>query len=339
MLVERSSQGPGELAATVSAIQVVSSPYQETLSINGTIQAVQIMELVNELTGKITRLNLASGERVNEGQILIEIDHSEEQAQLLAEQATLDLQKKMLARFHVLQTEQGISDDIIDTAFKDVQVSESKVAVLESIISKKIIQAPFTADTGIHNLQLGQYLEQNAAITQLTGINEYTWVDFFVPQIYRALAIGETLSVALTEDPTVITKGSIVSVEPMLTREFRQRKYRARIPHSSAELAHNSLVRVHIPISAERQVIIVPSQAVVNNVLGHFVYLLKPDEQGQYRAHQQQVELGKRMGDGVIVNSGLEPGEHIANEGAFKLAPGMKAIADSLIEASQFEGS
>jgi membrane fusion protein (multidrug efflux system) len=59
------------------------------------------------------------------------------------------------------------------------------------------------------------------------------------------------------------------------------------------------------------------------------VFVIAPDEQGRARAHLRQVQSGAMLGDDVVIESGLSPGEQVAASGSFKLREGvLVAIAD-----------
>ena len=206
----------------------------------------------------------------------------------------------------------------------ELQVSESEVAVLESMIAKKKIRSPFKARVGINNIQVGQYLDGNTIITHLIGVDKTQWIDFYVPQIYQELTVGSNVSVSVETPQFRSSKAEITSIEPMLTNESRHFKYRARMNNESLVLRHNHLVKVTLPISEERLTVIIPNLAVSKDHLGDYVYIVETDEGGENRVQRKKVELGDRYGDQVIVNSGLSAGDYIANTGAFKLRPGLK---------------
>jgi membrane fusion protein (multidrug efflux system) len=68
----------------------------------------------------------------------------------------------------------------------------------------------------------------------------------------------------------------------------------------------------------------VPDLAIKRDALGNYVFVLEAGDNGTYRAKLMPVELGERQGDHVMILSGIEAGQLIANKGSFKLFPGMK---------------
>lgn len=321
-----------EPAATVEALFVSKSPYQQTTSVVGVSKSVKMVEATNELGGKIDKINFVSGDLVKKGQLLVEQDHSEESARLIAAQAKVMYQQKLLVRYKSLRNADRISEEILDKAVVDLRVSESEVAVLQVVINKKKIRAPFDAKAGIHNFQVGQYLEANSHITSLVGVSDHAWIDFYVPQIYDELALGSKVKVSLSGQQSSATIATVVSVEPMLTDESRHYMYRARISSASLSLKHNHLVKVTLPVNEQTNKIFIPSLAVSKGPLGDYVFLVKDDELGVRRAYRHKVELGDRIGDQVIVDDGLVSGDYIASTGVFKLRPGLKLFISEAVQ-------
>jgi len=331
-LQESASQGTEmfEPSATVNAAKAVSVDYQKTLKVSGEVQAFKSLSLHNELAGQIIKLNAKSGSLAKKGQILVEIDHRDEDARLIAAQAQLTLTKQTHRRYLKLKKNNEISEELVDQAQASVEIAKSDVAILETTISKKKLRAPFEAKVGIHNLEMGQYLDNNSNVLSLIGVNEYTWIDFHLPQVYRELSVGSLVKVRPMNQATSFD-AIIIAIDPQLARQSRSLKYRAQIKSSLLALKPNTLVSVYSPIAASTSTISVPDVAITRDPLGSYVFVLESEGEGAYRAKQVKVVLGERSIDTVMVLSGLDEGALIATKGAFKLFPEMKVfIAESL---------
>ncbi len=328
----KSAQGANmpEPAATVNASQVQLVDYQKMLKVSGEVQAFKSLSLNNEFAGQIIKLNAASGSLVNKGQVLVEIDHRDEDARLIAAQAQLTLTKQTYRRYLKLKKNNEISDELVDQANAAVQIAKSDIAILTTTIAKKKLRAPFNARVGIHNLEKGQYLDNNSKLLTLIGVNEYTWIDFYLPQIYRELSVGSTVQISpMNRDESF--EAVIIAIDPELARASRSLKYRAQIKSSILALKPNTLVSVYSPIAANVSVISVPDVAITRDPLGSYVFVLDTEGEGAYRARKVKVTLGDRNDDHVMVLSGIDDGQLIATKGAFKLFPQMKVyVAESL---------
>lgn len=312
-----------EPAATVSAVEVSTANYQKTVKVSGEVQAFKQLVVNNEYAGKIIELNAISGSEVKKGDTLIELDHSDEDARLIAAKAKLTLNERTLVRYNKLKKSNEISAELVDEAKANVQIAKSEIAVLTSVISKKKLVAPFDAKVGIHTLEVGQYLDKNSQILELVGINDFTWIDFFLPQVYKELDLGSNIQLmAMNSD--VVLSAEIVAVDPQLSATSRNLKYRAQIASSELSLKPNTLVSIVAPVSEFSNLAVVPDLSIKRDPFGSYVFVLEKAEEGSYRAKQVKIELGEREADRVYVLNGLNEGQLIANKGSFKLFPGMK---------------
>jgi membrane fusion protein (multidrug efflux system) len=328
---DQAQPGP-EPSAKVQAFRTQNANYQKQLFVIGEGRAVKYIALKNELAGKVAILNIASGDTVKKDQVLLELEHTEELASLASARATKTLRQQTLARYQELAKEKRISKENVDVAQAEYRIAIADIARLEAVIAKKIIVAPFDANIGIHNISVGQFLDSNTEITDLIGIDDFIWVDFKVPQTYPQLAINSTVEVTISGVSSLVGVSSsavIKSVEPLLTQDSRQLKYRAKVLKTELNVKPNQLVKVAVPITAEQSVIMVPSLAIVRDQLGEYVFKLIKDDNGDYRASREKVVLGDRVNQQIIVSEGLVLDELIAAKGAFKLRQGLKINFDS----------
>lgn len=314
-----------EIAATVEAQEVQTISYQKTITVNGEIQAFKRLSVSNELAGKIITLNAPSGSVVNKNQVLLELDHSDEDARLIAAKAQLFLHQQTYQRYIELQKNREISEDLVDQAKAAVEIAKSDIAVLTASIEKKIITAPFNAKVGIHNLEVGQYLDKNTHILELVGVNDFTFIDFYLAQVHQELAVGSVVDI-LEINQKQTYQAEVIAVDPQLSRQSRHLKYRARIASANLSLKPNTLINVAVPISTEMSLVAVADLAIVRDQLGEYVFVLEPESEGVYRAKKVKIEIGDRQDDMVLVLSGLTAGQFIATKGAFKLFPNMKVF-------------
>ena len=312
-----------EMAATVTAVKVSNISYQKHIQVSGAVQAFKFLMLNNELAGEITRLNAASGRLVNKGQVLLELDHRDEDARLMAAKATLTLNQQTLDRNIKLHKNRGISEEQVDQARAAVQIAKADISVIATAIDKKMLTAPFTAKVGIHTLEVGQYLDKNSQVLELVGVNGFTWIDFNLPQLYQELDLASTVIISPINQDSAF-EASIIAIDPQLSRLSRHLKYRAQLPSETLALKPNTLVSVIVPIANKKTLASVPDLAIKRDALGNYVFVLEADGEGSYRAKQVPVELGERQGEQVMILAGVEAGQLIANKGAFKLFPGMK---------------
>jgi membrane fusion protein, multidrug efflux system len=136
----------------------------------GTVLAMQSITLRNELPGTVRRVELAPGQVVEAGTVLVALDVAVEEAELRAQQAQATLAATQLARIQRLRTD-GIAPEMeLDRAVAERDVAMAQMARTKAVIERKTIRAPFRARVGIADVHPGQYLNEGTEMTTLQSV-------------------------------------------------------------------------------------------------------------------------------------------------------------------------
>jgi membrane fusion protein (multidrug efflux system) len=308
---------PAEAVMVAKAETVARAPLTSSI---GELQALDRVDLRIERSGVITKLSFKSGDLVKRGQVLLQVDTSEERADLTAAEVEAQRARTDAEREAELLARGAAAAAIAEQAEALAASADARVAALRAAIDRKTIRAPFTGRVGITDLQPGQYVSEGDFVATLVGTQSGMYVDFTLPQDavaaldkkqpVRVLIAGETFD------------ARIVATEPSIDAASRSLGYRAVIEIYKGALPAGSLVTVEADAGAMRDTVVVPRTAVLRSPYGSTVFALQ-EKDGQTRAKALLVELGPALGsDQVIVNSGLDAGTIIAADGVFKLRDG-----------------
>jgi len=312
-----------EPSAAVNSVITKAVDFQDSEKVTGQASATQVVQLQNELPGIITRVNFSAGQEVKQGQLLLALNTSEEQAQLAAAKANLVLAKGNFKRMKQLLKQRKVSQQEFDSAKAELEVNQANVENLKAIIAKKQIKAPFDGILGLDTYQVGQFMAANTEITTLVGSEPELWIDFQLAQTQEKLAIGDTVLVkAINAPESGYQTARIIAKNSQIKSQSRHMKYRAELSNGRQWHEHNEIVDIKV-LKPSRQLVLVPNSAISRNQDGDYLFILAKDDNQQFRAHRVKVELGKRLLDEQVIKSGIEPGALIATQGAFKLREGL----------------
>ncbi len=316
-----------EPAETVQAVEVQPRRWAQTWQVSGEIRAPRALELRNEVEGTVVAVGFAAGSHVQHRQLLLQLDTREEQAQLRAAEAEAELAQRILTRYQTLLDRSATSADQYDQARLQHAIASARMQALQVRIDRKSIRAPFSGQSGLHHLQVGQYLEANSLVTRLTGDDDVQWVEFSLPQ--EAVAQLQTarpdirVLAAAGAEPLPATW---LAQDTQIAPQSRQLRVRAQLPRENG-LQHGQLVQVQLAQPDAREVLAVPAGAVRQDRDGAYVFVLEAEEGPSagalYRARKRSVIPGAGQAQWVAV-SGVRAGERIASEGAYKLADGAR---------------
>ena len=166
---------------TVTSREAEEMVWENVVTAVGTLRASQGVMVSAEVSGTVSEIHFDSGESVETGDLLFELDTSTERAQLESAKATHDLAEVNLKRAQELRASRSIAQSELDTA--DARAKETKAVVeqVRATLEKKIIRAPFAGRLGIRQVDVGEYLNPGSVVVSLQSINPM-YVDFSLPQ-------------------------------------------------------------------------------------------------------------------------------------------------------------
>ncbi len=317
-----SQQGPPpEMPEAVSIQAAVAVSFSPRVTAIGTVHAPRSITLRNEIAGQVVDVPMRAGGVVEQGQTLVVLDRSVEEAQLQSAKAHQRMARSMLERTRLVAKANASSGNEIDQAEADMTQSDADIARLTAIIAKKTLVAPFRAKAGLVDTHVGQFLSEGTQITTLQGIDDYIHIDFMMPQaVADSVDVGQAVKLLVEPLPLEAT---VVAIDSQSDRMTRNLMARAKLDQPPAFLQPNDSVKVEVQYGKELNGIAIPAEALRRSPTGAFVYLAKPDQSGGMRATVARVTPGQTVDGAVIVYQGLQAGDQVIVDGSFKLREGV----------------
>jgi membrane fusion protein, multidrug efflux system len=326
-------QPPPEAVTTIVAQQ---EEWPTTLSVIGTMAAVQGVTVSADLPGTVDRILFESGQAVREGQVLAVLDTRQERAQLAAIEAQHDLARLTFDRMQGLVNERVISRAEFDRATAEFQQTDAQVGEIRAVIERKTIRAPFSGILGIRQVNLGQYLAGGDPLVELQSQNPI-YVNFGVPQQSAGqIVVGRT--VRLTTDGITGGEwsGRITAIDSMVDEATRNIQVQATLANPGGRLRPGMFVQTEVPLGPGQEVIALPASAISYAPYGDSVFVvaeMKGEDGKPYRGVRQQfVKPGAARGDQVAVLSGINPGDEVVTSGVFKLRNGAAVLVNNTVQ-------
>jgi membrane fusion protein (multidrug efflux system) len=316
-------QQPPDAVTTIVAQQ---EEWPATLSAIGSMAAVQGVTVAADLPGIVDRIGFDSGKFVRKGDVLVQLDTRQEQAQLTAAEAQRDLTRVNFERMKALVEDGAVSRAEYDRAAAEYKQAEARIGEIQATIARTTIRAPFSGILGIRQVNLGQYLAGGDPIVPLQALDPI-YVNFGVPQ-QDAVHIrpGRTVRVHAEDAAGVTFEGRVTAVNSVVDEATRNIQVQATLRNPKGALRPGMFVETLMTLGQSRSVITLPASAISYAPYGDSVFVvtdLKDQNGAAYRGVRQQVvKLGGARGDQIAVLSGISPGEEVVTSGVFKLRNG-----------------
>jgi membrane fusion protein, multidrug efflux system len=332
----------GEFAAmqpppeAVTTIVTERDDWPAVLSAIGTVAAVQGVTVSADLPGIVERIEFDSGRTVQRGDVLVQLDTKQEQAQLAGAEAQLQLARVNFERMQGLVEQDAVSRAEFDAAAAAHKQAEARIREIRATIERKTIRAPFSGVLGIRQVNLGQYLTGGDPVVPLQSLHP-VYVNFGVPQ-QDALEMraGRKVRITVGELGDTEFTGRITAVDSVVDETTRNVQVQATLANPRGLLRPGMFVQTQVTLGASRTVVALPASAINYAPYGDSVFVVADmkNPQGQpYRGVRQQVvKLGAARGDQIAVLSGLKGGEEVVTSGVFKLRNGAAVQVNNKVQ-------
>jgi len=319
---------------TVSSAEVQQATWQETLKSVGSITPVQGVQVTTEISGTAVQISFASGALVQQGDLLVKLDTSSEEAQLRALEAQTELAQLNAKRIRDLRAEKAVSQSELDNAEATLAQFQGNADAIRATIAKKTIRAPFTGRLGIRQINVGEFVEAGRTVIVSLQALDRVYADFSVPQQHLS-RIKEGLPVAVTTDayPDKQFTGKLTSLNPDLDVATRSVRVQATLDNPGELLRPGMFARVEVLLPDNQDVLVIPATAIFSAPYGSLVYVINDSTNApnELVVQQQFIRTGRRQGDFVSVQSGLKAGDRIVSVGMFKLRNGKSILINNEI--------
>jgi len=322
----KTARQPSDAVATYVAKH---DQWRPVVNAVGTVTAVQGVTVSAQMAGNVAEIAFESGAIVKEGDLLLRLDTSVEEAQLRAAEAGVALAKLNIDRARDLLGKTSISQSEFDAADAQFKQASAQADNIRAVIAKKTVRAPFAGRLGIRLVNLGQTLKEGENIVSLQSLDP-VYVSFFLPQQNLAsVAVGQEVAVMSDASPGKTLSGTVTAIAAEVDTATRNVKVQATLANTDGLLRPGMFVNVNIFEAKPRDVVIVPATAVVFASYGNSIFLVEKGSDGAMVAKQHFVELGETRGDFVEVIKGVEAGAEVVISGAFKLRNGSSINVDN----------
>jgi membrane fusion protein (multidrug efflux system) len=324
-----SSMDPSSFPVSVATHVAERQVWKDTLRAPGSIRAAKGIVVAAEIGGRVTSIEIENGAFVTQGQVLVRLDSSVEEAQLASAEAARHLAQINRNRAAELFESRTVSKADLDSAEAELQRLTAEVAALQSILDRKTIRAPFDGRVGIREVNLGQVLNVGDRIIPLQSLDP-VFVDFNISQSRLAeLSTGTSVNLTVAGLQGLF-EGSVTAINPSLDEITRTGRVQATIPNPDEALRPGMFADVTILLPTSTEVIAIPVTAVQRAPYSASVFVVENTENGPV-ARKRFVRLGASRGDFVAVLEGLSEGDRVVSAGGFRLQPGTRlAINDAM---------
>ncbi len=318
-LLFNANDNPTLTAPLVVVGPVTSQNVPLTILTLGNLVAPESTMLKSQQSGLVTQVYFKNGQAVKQGDLLLQLDASAQQATYNKDKAALYQAQTLYQRYTELnQVDPSVlAQAQIDQVYAKYQEAKATLQGDAEALAQMQIRAPFNGVLGATNISVGTFLNAGSEVVAIVNPNNLQ-VSYPVPEDDFALvALGQKVSLSSDAYPGTVFSGTVVYKGPLVDPNSRSFTVRAQVDNPTG-LAEGMLIHITHVLTPNRMVLAVPTSALVSEMSGFGVYQVKNN-----KVVETYVQTGSQFGNYTEITSGLNPGDEIILQGNEKVEPGM----------------
>jgi len=230
-----------------------------------------------------------------------------------------------------------------ESARAELSVQESAVNAAKVQLSYTTIRSPIDGRTSDLTVKPGNLVTANSTQLMTIAQLEPVFVTFSIPATHlptiKHAATGVRLRVVATpqDEESQPEEGELTFWDNLVDPATDTIKLKATMLNWDRRLWPGQFVRVKVRLQTLHDATVVPQQALQTGQDGQFVFVV----QDNMTVEQRPVMVAQRVGDDVVIQSGLRPGETVVTDGQLRLEQGTRvqiADADGMVPNGGGEG-
>lgn len=332
---QRNGQGQTWQQQAVPVAAAIVSPREvpSTLDAVGTLTAVREVTLSSEVAGRVSAINFRAGSTVGSGALLVQLFDGPERADRQAAQAKAAFAGLQLARSEQLAPSGAEPRELLQQRRSERDQAVAAVRQIDARLIQKQVRAPFSGEIGIRRVNLGQYINPGDPVATLTALGQL-YVEFALPQQELArLKPGSTVSVTSDAYPGRSFIARVNAVEPKVGEDTRNVTVQATLPNGDRALRPGMYVTASLMLPPQSGALVVPATAIQTSAQGDSVIVIRgKNARSGGKAEIVPVQTGRRIGNEVVIDKGLKPGDVVVSEGQLRVQPGAEVKVSRVVE-------
>jgi len=328
----------------VAVKSVTKDPVPLDLTYTARTVGSREVEVRARVSGIVLKRRYEEGQPVKQGQPMFLIDPEPIRARLASAKADvavakarLDEAQRQRDRILPLFEKNAVSQSRRDEAVSGFEVAQANVAAAESHLKTAEldleytdVRAPITGLTSREVLSEGSLVSTDQSSSLLTRIVQVDplYIEFSVPEAEAALlrsaaanrqAPPPTVKLLLEDGNEFPDAAKLTFVDNAVDTNTGTVRVRAVLQNKDAKLIPGQFLRARVEGVSLGQVVSIPRKAIMSSPQGSMVWIVDAENKVQPRP----VQMGRSMGNNVVITDGLAAGDRYVVEGVMKLrAPG-----------------
>lgn len=317
---QRNAAGPGRRRGPatnrVVVVKVAMETIDDRVAAVGTGRAIRSLTISSQVAGVIDAVLFKSGEAVQAGQKLVQLESEAEDIAVKLAQVKVDEADANLKRYETLSERNAVASVQVQQARTALALAKAELEAKQYELRRRTILAPFAGVMGLTALGKGDYLQQGAAIATIDDRTSLLVAFVVAERVSGSLKLGQEVRATTPALPGLVTRGTITALDTRIDAASRTLRAEATLPNAENRLISGMTFSVEVRLPGEKLPMI-PGIAIQWDRSGAFVWVLADN-----KVRRVGVTIRQRDNDKVAVEAALKDGDQVVIEGTQGLRDG-----------------
>jgi RND family efflux transporter MFP subunit len=261
----------GARASEVDVVRPTAATYTPLVVLQGTLEPVQAADLGFEVAGRVARVDVALGQHVDAGDVLVTLDRAslgaasaQSEAAIAVAQANVDMTRDRVALLEGLARSGAAPERELTTARQQLAVAEAQLAqtqasrrTIATTAADHVLRAPFDGVVTRVPSGVGAVAGPGQTLVRVEDLSSLRLRTTVSQSELEALSVGASASIEGREGVT----GTITSAVRSLDAQSRRAPVEVVVPNEGERLVANAIARARVIVGAARPALRIPATA------------------------------------------------------------------------------
>jgi RND family efflux transporter MFP subunit len=259
-----------------------------------------------KVSGRVEQYQAFPGQTVRAGDLLVALDVGEIVARVDSATATLENADRELGRYRRLSEQNAVTRQELEAAEARQKVAAATLAEAKTLLGYARVTAPFDGVVTRKLADVGDLAMPGKALLEIESPLGLRFEADLPDALIDSVSIGQTMTVRVSGSDREL-QGTVGEIAPVADPASRTFRVKLDLPEADG-LRSGRFGRVAVPL-AETEILAVPAAAVTRRGQLEGVFVVR-----EGRAWLRLVKTGPRLGEVVVLLSGVDPGENLVAE-------------------------
>lgn len=318
----------GTVAASVAARTAVAAVRDVPLSVSGigTVAPRPGRYAILSAPGatRVARIFVLAGQRVNQGDSLVEFERAPFEAGARSAEAALTAAQHSYDRAVRLGEAGVMARREVEQAAGELAQAQVAAVTARRALELATLRAPLAGVVTTMSAVVGAPVDVAQPLVEVADPSALDVLVGVVPADAAAVRAGAAVSLAAGEAPgaAAVADGVVGEVAPAVDTLTRAVSVRVRVTRTARALRIGETLFARIVVATHKEAVTVPAEALVPDGEGFKVFVV--DSAGV--AHARPVTLGSRTGSVAEILAGVRAGERVVTYGAYGMDEGARVV-------------